>query len=935
MDDLLSEFLTETNENLSVLDVELVRLEQNPNNPELLSNIFRLVHTIKGTCGFLGLPRLEKVAHASENVLGKFRDGELTINPEAVSLILQALDTIKSLLAVLEATEAEPPGDDLPLIERLNLCAEGKLGGPAPAAAAPPPPPPPTAPAVAASESRPVTLDELEALWNSTPGPNDIPAPAAAPAAGTAVATRAPEPVEEPAPSQDLVVPDAEPAAAKMPAPVAPMASGGGSGGGSAGGGAADAGAEAATKESAVAAQTIRVNVDLLENLMTMVSELVLTRNQLLQILRSQKESEFAAPLQRLNHVTSELQEGVMKTRMQPIGNAWAKLPRLVRDLAHELNKKIDLQMLGADTELDRQVLELIKDPLTHMVRNSADHGLEIPAERLKAGKSETGRITLNAYHEGGHIIIEIQDDGKGLAIDRIKQKAIQNGMASEGELASMTDQQIIQFIMKPGFSTAAKVTNVSGRGVGMDVVKTNIEKIGGTIEIKSAQGKGSTFVIKIPLTLAIVSALIVECAGERFAIPQISVVELVRAASDSEHTIERLKGTPVLRLRNRLLPLVSLQQLLRLDDSEGSAKTEDETFIVVTQVGTYTFGIMVDRVFDTEEIVVKPVAPILRHIEMFSGNTILGDGSVIMILDPNGIASATGEMAMGEAAGKETTAVQTQRQEDKMALLLFRAGEGAPKAVPLSLVARLEDVDLATVELSNGLPVVQYRGKLMPLVPIDPNFVVGSEGRQPVLVFADGDRSMGLIVDEIVDIVEEKLNVQLAAERPGLMGSAIIAGKATEVIDAGFFLTQAYKDWFGSSAQEGFEEEKLQRVLLVDDSPFFRNLLTPLLSVAGYDVTAVENAGDALALCEAGEDFDVIVSDIEMPGMSGFDFAEAVRHGSRWQRVPMVALSSHASARDLDRGRIAGFNDYVAKFDRDALLFALQQTLTEQKGAA
>ncbi len=931
MDDLLSEFLTETNENLSVLDVELVRLEQNPNNPELLSNIFRLVHTIKGTCGFLGLPRLEKVAHASENVLGKFRDGELTINPEAVSLILQALDTIKSLLAVLEATEAEPPGDDIPLIERLNLCAEGKLGGPAPVVEAPPPPPPPTAPAVAAAEERPNTLDELEALWNSIPGPSTpVAAPAPAAPASTALAPRAPEPTPEPAPSQDLVVPEPEPAAAaKVPVAATPVASAGG------GGHANDGNSENATKESAVAAQTIRVNVDLLENLMTMVSELVLTRNQLLQILRSQKESEFAAPLQRLNHVTSELQEGVMKTRMQPIGNAWAKLPRLVRDLAHELNKKIDLQMLGADTELDRQVLELIKDPLTHMVRNSADHGLEIPAERVKAGKIETGRITLNAYHEGGHIIIEIQDDGKGLAIDKIKQKAIQNNMASEIELASMTDQQIIQFIMKPGFSTAAKVTNVSGRGVGMDVVKTNIEKIGGTIEIKSLQGRGSTFVIKIPLTLAIVSALIVECAAERFAIPQISVVELVRAAADSEHTIERLKGTPVLRLRNRLLPLVSLQELLKLDDDEASKKTEDETFIVVTQVGTYTFGIMVDRVFDTEEIVVKPVAPILRHIEMFSGNTILGDGSVIMILDPNGIASATGEMAVADVVGKETTAVQTQRQEDKMALLLFRAGEGAPKAVPLSLVARLEDVDVATVEMSNGLPMVQYRGKLMPLVPIDPNFMLGKEGRQPVLVFADGDRSMGLIVDEIVDIVEEKLNVQLAAERPGLMGSAIIAGKATEVIDAGFFLTQAYKDWFGSGGNDGYEEEKLQRVLLVDDSPFFRNLLTPLLSVAGYDVTAVENANDALALCEAGEDFDVIVSDIEMPGMSGFDFAEAVRHGSRWQRVPMVALSSHASPRDLDRGRIAGFNDYVAKFDRDALLYALQQTLTEHKGAA
>ncbi|PWC38605.1 chemotaxis protein CheW [Azospirillum sp. TSO22-1] len=915
MDDLLSEFLTETNENLSVLDVELVRLEQNPNDPELLSNIFRLVHTIKGTCGFLGLPRLEKVAHASENVLGKFRDGELVITPAAVSLILQALDTIKGLLAVLEATEAEPPGDDNDLIIRLNACAEGKLGG-APAAAAPPPPPPPPAKKEEV-EVPSVSLEELEAAWNAAPGPS------------TALTPVQPEP--EPEPAKELAVPEPDPvpaAASKMPVPAAHAAQSAGSSG--------DDVREAGNKESAVAAQTIRVNVDLLENLMTMVSELVLTRNQLLQILRSQKESEFAAPLQRLNHVTSELQEGVMKTRMQPIGNAWAKLPRLVRDLAHELSKKIDLQMLGADTELDRQVLELIKDPLTHMVRNSADHGLETPAERLKAGKSETGRVTLNAYHEGGHIIIEIQDDGKGLAIDKIKQKAIQNGMASEGELAAMSDQQIIQFIMKPGFSTAAKVTSVSGRGVGMDVVKTNIEKIGGTIEIKSQQGKGSTFVIKIPLTLAIVSALIVECAGERFAIPQISVVELVRAASDSEHTIERLKGTPVLRLRNRLLPLVSLQELLRLEDVEGKEKrADDETFIVVTQVGTYTFGIMVDRVFDTEEIVVKPVAPILRHIEMFSGNTILGDGSVIMILDPNGIASASGEITMGENAGKDTTTVQATRQEDKMALLLFRAGDGAPKAVPLSLVARLEDVDVAAVEMSNGLPVVQYRGKLMPLVPIDPGFMLGKEGRQPVLVFADGDRSMGLIVDEIVDIVEEKLVVQLTAERPGLMGSAIIAGKATEVIDAGFFLTQAYKDWFGSSqGSEAFEEEKSQRVLLVDDSPFFRNLLTPLLSVAGYDVTAVENAQEALALCEAGEDFDVIVSDIEMPGMSGFDFAETVRRGSRWQAVPLVALSSHATPRDLDRGRQAGFTDYVAKFDRDALLFALQQTLSEQKGA-
>ncbi|AUN28898.1 hybrid sensor histidine kinase/response regulator [Niveispirillum cyanobacteriorum] len=903
MDDLLSEFLTETNENLAVLDVELVKLEQNPNDPGLLSNIFRLVHTIKGTCGFLGLPRLESVAHAGENVLGKFRDGELHVSPYAVSLILESLDTIKGILSVLEATEAEPPGGDQDLIDRLNAMAEGKEVPKAGAAAAP-------APVAAAPENdpeelfTPVPAHLTHTLAPAAPPPPPPPTPA--PVAK----------VEAPAPVVEAAAPPPAP-----PPPPPPRAE-------------PQEDVRGESKESALAQQTIRVHVDLLENLMTMVSELVLTRNQLLQILRSQKDSEFAAPLQRLNHVTSELQEGVMKTRMQPIGNAWAKLPRLVRDLSHELHKKIELQMLGAETELDRQVLELIKDPLTHMVRNSGDHGLEIPADRVAAGKSETGRITLNAYHEGGHIIIEIADDGRGLALSKIKAKIIQNGLATESELAQMSDQQIQQFIFKPGFSTAAKVTSVSGRGVGMDVVKTNIEKIGGTIEMRSVEGRGTTFTIKIPLTLAIVSALIVECASERFAVPQISVIELVRAASDSEHKIERINGAPVLRLRNRLLPLVSLQNLLKLGVAEDDDKRE--TFIVVSQVGNYTFGIIVDRVFDTEEIVVKPVAPILRHIELFSGNTILGDGSVIMILDPNGIATASG--SMGGTADNAQTAAQevaksARREDDKMALLLFSAGEGGPKAVPLSLVARLEDVDLNLVELSNGEPVVQYRGKLMPLVPIDPNWKITRDKRQPVVVFADGDRSMGLVVDEIVDIVEDRLQVELGTERQGFLGSAIIANKATDVIDAGFYLTRAFKDWFGN-AHESFEDERQHRVLLVDDSPFFRNLLTPLLTVSGYDVTAVESADEALALSESGEEFDVIVSDIEMPGMSGLDFAQAVRASARWSGTPMVALSSHAAPRDLERGRQAGFNDYVAKFDREALLLTLQQTIAE-KGAA
>ena len=859
MDDLLSEFLTEANESLSVLDVELVKLEQNPNDPELLSNIFRLVHTIKGTCGFLGLPRLEALAHAAENVLGKIRDGELPVTPPAVTLILGSVDGIKTILAALEATETEPEGDDAELIARLNDLASG-------AAAAPVRP------------ARPKRAAKAE--------------PRAAAARTLKVAA-------------DL---DAN----QAPAPR----------------GTEEGGKE--SRDSLVAAQSIRVNVELLENLMTMVSELVLTRNQLLQILRSQKDSDFGAPLQRLSHVTTELQESVMKTRMQPIGNAWAKLPRIVRDLAHELGKKIDLRMLGAETELDRQVLELIKDPLTHMVRNSADHGIERPAERAAGGKPETGSITLNAFHEGGHIIVEIGDDGRGLEVERIKQKALMIGLASESELSAMTDHQIQQFIFRPGFSTATRVTSVSGRGVGMDVVRTNIEKIGGTVELKSQRNKGSIFTIKIPLTLAIVSALIVECAGERFAIPQISVVELVRAAGKSEHAIERLNDTPVLRLRNRLLPLVSLRELLKL----GAGRHEAETYIVVTQVGAYTFGIMVDRVFDTEEIVVKPVAPILRDIGMFSGNTILGDGSVIMILDPTGIAAATGEITVAEQAVRAEPQAREAIRQDRTPLLLFRAGEGGQKAVPLALIARLEEIELTQVEHSNGKPVVQYRNKLMPLVSIDPAYRMKNEGRQPILVFADQERSMGLLVDEIVDIVEEHLAVELNSEQAGLIGSAIVSGKATELIDAGYYLTRAFTDWFRAETELEAGGRRAKRVLLVDDSPFFRNLLTPLLSVAGYEVTTVESGDRALDLCEAGEDFDVIISDIEMPGMNGFEFANAVRSASRWQDTPLVALSSHATVRDQDRGRAAGFSDYVAKFDRDALLTTLSETLGE-RGAA
>ena len=961
MDDLLTEFLSETSESLAVVDLELVKLEQNPNDEEILKNIFRLVHTVKGTCGFLGLSRLEAVAHAGENVLGKFRDGELEVTPHAVTVILKCIDTIRELLQDLEENGEETEGDDSEIISALNDMANNGAAAAAPieagAADEAEAEDAEAADAVAddseAQDSEPVDVD-IEDVAAEEPGDDDMTPVVsgegfpvakeliieAAEATGEPIdeagAVEEPQAEAEPAPEPAAKAAPKPAKAAAKPKKAPP----------------ADKKEEPReAKESAVAAQSIRVNVQLLENLMTLVSEMVLTRNHLLQMIRGTEESEFKTAVQHLNLITTDLQEGVMKTRMQPIGNAWSKLPRIVRDLAVETGKKIDLIMTGAETELDRQVLELIKDPLTHMVRNSADHGLEPPHDRAAAGKPQTGTIDLRAFHEGGHIIIEISDDGRGLNMDRIKKKCLENGLATEAELEAMDDRQIQQFILKPGFSTAEKLTSVSGRGVGMDVVKTNIEQIGGTLEFHSVQGKGSTFTIKIPLTLAIVSALIVECSHQRFAIPQINVLELVRVSDHSESTIEMINDSPVLRLRNRLLPLVALRDLLKMQKSEApesetveagiaedqaevvpfkskSDRSESEFFIVVTQVGSHNFGVIVDRVFDTEEIVVKPVAPIIRHIPFYSGNTILGDGSVIMILDPNGIAAATNQGSMPEDA--MSGASDAAGGDETSSLLVFRAGGPELKAVPLALVARLEDIDMSTIEKGSGKVLVQYRGQLMPLISMVKDYHWESEGRKPVLVFTDRRKAMGLVVDEIVDIVDAALKIEITADQEGLIGSAIVAGKSTDIIDAGYYLTLAFPDWFGARdiEPESSDLAASNRILLIDDSQFFRNLLAPYLSAAGYEVATADSADRALAMRDKGATFDVIVSDIEMPGMNGFELAGAIKSDSRWEKTPLIALSSHAGDKYIAMSEKAGFSEYVAKVKRNELVLAIERVL-------
>lgn len=919
MDEVLGDFIAETREGLEALDSELVRFERNPHDPEPLASVFRLMHTIKGACGFIGLVRLQRVAHAAEEVLGGFRDGSLTVSAAAVTTILEAVDLIRSLIDALDATGEEPAGQDAALISRLE--AASVVAGPTPATSS-------TASPLIERLGGDATLDA--AAEAATPSLMRLPALAAqfgdadpillqaALLQGLLGAARGGDPTaliralediadirleegmqdalfaaiavaldalgampEDVAELRACALSLAEtPAAAPPPCDDAPQPAGAGK-----------------------SAATIRINVEVLEQLMRSVSELVLIRNQMIQTLRLEPESPFKGPLHRLNQVTSEIQEKVMVARMQPIGGAWAKLPRLVRDLEQELGKRIELHMSGQETELDRQVMELIRDPLTHMIRNAADHGLETTEQRRAAGKAEAGRITLSARHEGGAIVIEVSDDGRGLSVSRLRAKAVALDLLSAAEAEQMSDAEAMQLIFRAGFSTASQITSVSGRGVGMDVVRSNIEQIGGVIELRSTEGQGACFTVRIPLTLTIVSALIVEAGGERFALPQSSIIELVSASGASGRCIEQIEDAPVLRLRERLLPLVSLQRLLKLDDespAQNQGKAANETCIVVTHFGASTFGVIVDRVFDIEEIVVKPVAGVLRHLNLYSGATILGDGAVILILDPKGTARTAGvDQISGHLAGlandaaRKADAAPPPKEE---AMLLFRAADATLRAAPLTTVSRIEEIEAAQIEQVEGRAVLQYRGRLMPILGADgraPDW--SGPGRRPLLVFARGDQALGMLIGEIVDIVETAAQPEINSAGGLTLGSLIVMDQAADLIDVDAYWRRAFDA--ASAAEDGQPAALidgpipgLKRLLIIDPSAFTQLLLGPLLARAGYAVTAAPDAEGALAHHDASEVFDLILADLQ-PSRAR-EFARILAGAEQWHATPLLSLT-------------------------------------------
>ena len=904
MDDILVEFLAECEEGVTRLDQELVALEQDPGNLERVAEIFRVMHTIKGTSGFLGLARLERITHAAETVMGAVRDGSLQVTPEIVTLLFKALDRTKLVLEGLAADQREPEGDDGDLIEELERVVRGD-GGAASAGAEAKAETPPADGEEAAAEAG--AGDEAGATAEADAGDE---AGAAAGEAGEetgAAAGEDPGPAEKAAADADgKPVPNPEGAAAASSA------------GGKKGTPPAKAGSAAKPTAS-----TLRVSVALLESLMSCVSELVLTRNQLVRLAREIGKVELDSAVQRLDNITTALREGVMKARMQPISNAWSGLPRLVRELSAALGKQVELQMEGGSTELDRQLLEYVRDPLTHMVRNAVDHGIETPAERVAAGKPERALLRLSAGQEGGTVVIRISDDGRGLNIEKIGRKAVALGLCTPEELAAMSPQQIAGLIFAPGFSTADQVTNVSGRGVGMDVVRSNVEQIGGSVKVDTKAGQGTTFTVSIPLTLAIVPALIVTAAGHRLALPQLGILEIVRCGDRDERKITTVDGCPILRLRDQFLPVLSMREILGLDrNGEG----EDHTgYVLVLEAGDQPYGVLVDGVLDSEEIVVEPIASVLKDLTVFAGATILGDGQVAMVLDLKGLdrrlearnSKQTATRASEEQAGDEPA---------KTSLLRFQAGNETLRAVPLALISRIECIEPGRAEHCSGRTVIRFDEELVPLVDIDGNtFGLEADGRL-ALIFADAGRRFGLLIDKIIDVVETEIRISLRGGPETVLGAAVIGERSTELIDIGCLVESVFGGWFGAGSDAaGDASAPPRRVLLIDDSSFFRALLIPLLENQGCIVRAVDSPKQAITLCEEGKNFDLIVSDIEMPEMDGYAFIAWCRQ-SRWRDTPVIALTSRTSPADIRKGEELGFDRYLPKLDQGALFRAVEE---------
>ena len=967
-DEILQGFIEESLEHLADIENDLLAIEERGADidEDLVNKVFRAAHSIKGGAGFMGLTTIQELSHAAENVLGLIRSKKLIPTPEIINVLLIASDQLQSMIEdVHNSNEVDISAHLLPL----NAIADGTFSQPAGEEAA------------ARAGKNPVKAK----VESTEPPTKEVVEPKA---------TIAP-PVEEEAPAQEIkavpvpeaaIEPESEPEEIEVGLEDSeddatevndyqPPTRGG-----------------SRSKTSGPPAKTettLRVHVSLLDSLMNLAGELVLSRNQLLQTIGSDDLRNAEAVGQRIDLITSELQEAIMLTRMQPIGNVFSKFPRVVRDLAKKLGKTIDLTIVGKDVELDKTIIEAINDPLTHLVRNSVDHGIEKPADRKRMGKSEVGLVVLKAYHEAGQVVIEISDDGKGLDGDALAASAISKGLLSPEQAQVMSDKEKINLIFLPGFSTAKEVTDVSGRGVGMDVVKTNLDQLGGHVDIISTKGAGTTISIKLPLTLAIIPCQIIETGGERYAIPQVNLEELLRIpASQVKNRVERVGDAEVVRLRGTLLPLIRLSDVIGIDrtyydlttdevkpdrrentadrrgkesplfrnqsDQEKRQNAKNENFhrsvldrrysassalnIVVVSTGAMKYGLIVDRLLDSEEIVIKPLGRHLQQCKGYAGATIMGDGRIALILDVSNLArmarltSLDGSDRASEVAKAEADALRAQK--DRQSLLIFKSSEIEHFAVPLNQVERIEKISRNDIEDLGGKRVMKYRGGSLSLMCVDDLASVNplaDHDNLLVIVFNIAKRAVGLLAIGPIDAIEVSADIDdVTLSQPGIMGSIIIDQHTTMLVNVYEMAQTLYPQWFVEREKVVFnpvDDVKPPTILIAEDSKFFRNQVKGYMTEVGYDVIEAEDGVEAWdKLHEFGDDITMLVTDIEMPNMNGFDLTQRIRQDAKYGKLPIIALTTLASAEDVARGQAVGVNEYHIKLDKERLMVSVHE---------
>ena len=896
MDDreIIIEFVVESREHLADIESQFLAIEAAGNDAdlELVNTVFRSVHSIKGAAGFLGFSTVGRLAHDLENVLNLVRNRQLVPDGAVTDVLLRGADRLRTLIDDVDHSNEVDVSEHIQALQQIisRLLAEEIISPALP----------------------PTVIDTVSTCPTLTPRFCGAAVPAACAGetpAPQVVSGRVLSPSD---PVGEFVGEQVSEEKKDIPQATSPVATGSSTGG--------------------VSESNIRVAVTVLDRLMNLAGELVLSRNQLLQTVASSDQGALGVVAARVNLVTSELQETIMQTRLQAIGTVFGRFQRVVRDLSNSLGKQCHLTLEGQEVELDKSIIESIGDPLTHLVRNAVDHGIELPEVRVKAGKPPAGTLALRAFHQAGKVNIHISDDGRGIDVARLKENAVAKGIITSEQAHGMSDREALQLIFRPGFSMAAKVTAVSGRGVGMDVVKTNIERLGGTVTVETALGTGTQIHVKLPLTLAIIPSLVVRSAGRRYAIPQASIRELVRVkAADVAKRIERVKFAEVFRLRGTLLPLIRLTTVLNVNPSQENTATERAMHIIVVEAGHLRYGLVVDGLCDSEEIVVKPLGRHMKNSTCLAGATILGDGKVALILDITGIASHC-QLAIpeGDAA---TTASGGDVAEETQAMLLFSNHPAEYFGVAMELVARIERVRSDQIDSVGGMQILQYRGSTLPLLSLED--YIGCKPREEaakiyVVVFSAAQREVGLLVPELLDIRAVPTQIDtITFRKPGVVGSLVFEQMTVRLVDLHEVARLAHPDWFNTQPPQKTDAGSVPRVLVVEDSDFFRKQLMSFLEAEGYEVRGCEDGVEAWSvLREPEECFDLVVTDIEMPNMSGLELAQTIRNDPRLARIPIIAVTSLAGEDDIQRGRQLGINEYHIKLDREQLMASVTRLL-------